>query len=136
ILLFSLAACSSPGNKANDKVIPVVGFADAFEDNTIAQARKGFIDALSDSGYSENSNTVKIEYRNAQGSIPTLTQIVKYFISEDVTLIATCPSLPTITAVQSTSSIPVFMMVAPMPSLMKIERKNGAAPPNLYGVGD
>lgn len=136
ILLLSLAACSQNSGNKDEQKIPVIGFADAFEDNTIAQARKGFTDALADSGFSEKANTLKIEYRNAQGNIPTLTQIVKYFISEEVTLIATCPSLPTITAVQSTKTIPVFMMVAPMPSLMKIESKDGAAPANLYGVGD
>jgi len=132
-LLVILAGCS--GQQDNNH-IPVIGFVDAFEDNTIAQARKGFTDALAQNGFSEKDNTVKIIYRNAQGSIPTLTQIVKYFISENVTAIATCPSLPAITAVQNTSSIPVFMMVAPMPELMKITGKEGKAPPNLYGVGE
>ena len=39
--------------------------------------------------YGEDQKTVKIEYRNAQGSIPTLTQIVNYFVSEPVDLLAT-----------------------------------------------
>jgi len=134
ILLVVFAGCS--GGAQNNRSIPVIGFADAFEDNTIAQARQGFTDALAKNGFSEKDNTVKIIYRNAQGSIPTLTQIIKYFISENVTAIATCPSLPTITAVQNTSTIPVFMMVSPMPQLMKITGKTGKAPQNLYGVGE
>lgn len=134
MLLIILAGCS--GQQKDDKKIPVIGFADAFEDNTIAQARQGFTDALAENGFSEKNNTVKILYRNAQGNIPTLTQIVKYFVSENVTAIATCPSLSTITAVQNTKTIPVFMMVSPMPELMKITGKEGVAPDNLYGVGE
>lgn len=132
ILLF--ASCQSSTEKKSD--IPVVGFVDAFEDNTIAQARKGFTDALGKGGYSEADKTVKIIYRNAQGDIPTLTQIVKYFVSEKVDLIASCPSLSTITAIQNTKDIPVFMMVAPIPQLMKVTDGQGNAPANLYGAGD
>src|SRR5690606_8559020 len=104
--------------------------------NTIAQARQGFMDALSENGFSEEENTVKIIYRNAQGNIPTLTQIIKYFVSENVDLIASCPSLATITAVQNTGEIPVFMMVSPTPELINITGETGAAPANLYGVGE
>src|SRR3954454_21153585 len=89
-----LTACNE--NKTN---VPVVGFVDAFEDNTIEQAKNGFVDALQKNGFDEKNGTVKIIYRNAQGNIPTLTQIVKYFVSQKVTLIATNPSLSTITAV-------------------------------------
>src|SRR6478735_294054 len=76
--------------------VPVVGFADAFQDNTIERAKTGFIDAMQKEGFDEKKGTVKIVYRNAQGNIPTLTQIIKYFISQNVTLIATSPSLSTI----------------------------------------
>ncbi|RYD56832.1 MAG: ABC transporter substrate-binding protein [Sphingobacteriales bacterium] len=136
-LLFAvvfLLGCQSSSEKKGD--VPIIGFVDAFEDNTIAQAKKGFTDALEKGGYNEGKGTVKILYRNAQGSIPTLTQIVKYFVSEKVSLIATCPSLSTITAVQNTKEIPVFMMVAPTPALMKVADANGNGPANLYGVGE
>ena len=135
ILVFFLfaiiAACSQ--NKTN---VPVVGFVDAFQDNTIEQAKNGFIDALQKNGFDEKNGNVKIIYRNAQGNIPTLTQIVKYFISQKVTLMATNPSLSTITAVQNTKDIPVFMMVSPTPTLMKVNDANGKAPKNLFGVAE
>src|ERR1700723_491112 len=108
------------GCNSSDKNIPVIGFADAFEDNTIAQAKQGFFDALKKNGYSEENNTLKVIYRNAQGDIPKLTLSVKYFISEKVTLIAASPSLSTITAIQNTKDIPVFMMVSPTPQLMNV----------------
>lgn len=133
-ILTTSAFLFSCGNKKSN--VPVIGFADAFEDNTIAQARQGFEDALAKNGFSEKAGTVKILYKNAQGSIPTLTQIIKYFINEHVDAIATCPSLPTITALQNTKTIPVFMMVSPTPELMKMTDATGKAPANLFGVAD
>src|SRR5664279_5640279 len=96
-IIICIAGCNQ-----RDSNIPVVGFVDAFQDNTIEQAKTGFIDALQKNGFDEAKGTLKIIYRNAQGNIPTLTQVIKYFISEKVSLIATNPSLSTITAVQNT----------------------------------
>jgi putative ABC transport system substrate-binding protein len=119
-----------------DSKIPVVGFADAFQDNTIEQAKTGFIDALQKEGFDEKKGTVKIIYRNAQGNIPTLTQIMKYFVAQQVTVIAASPSLSTITAVQNTKDIPIFMMVSPTPALMKVNDAQGNPPKNLFGIGE
>src|SRR6476659_7825952 len=130
-IIISITACNQSNSSA-----PVIGFADAFEDNTIGQAKTGFIDALQKNGFDEKKGTVKIIYRNAQGNIPTLTQIVKYFVSQNVSLIATNPSLSTITAVQNTKTIPIFMMVAPTPTLMKVNDAQGNPPKNLFGVGE
>ncbi|MET6997115.1 ABC transporter substrate-binding protein [Chitinophaga defluvii] len=135
-LLILIAACSCQSGADKKKGVPVIGFVDAFEDNTIAQAKTGFIAALQKNGFSEKDHTVEIIYRNAQGNIPTLTQIVKYFIAEKVDLIASSPSLSTITAIQNTHEIPVFMMVAPEPQLMKVIDAQGKAPANLLGVGE
>jgi len=128
--LCCLASCA-PKTKST---IPVVGFVDAFEDATISQARDGFTAALKDSGFSEDKGTVKIEYRNAQGDIPTLTQIVNYFVARPVDLLATCTTLSSVTAVQKTKTIPIFEMVSPTPERMNVLDVNGNAPENLFGA--
>ncbi len=128
VLIFS--ACG-PSKKSD---IPVVGFVDYLEDATLSQARKGFVEALKKEGFSEDQKNIKIEYRNAQGSQPTLTQIVNYFVSEPVDLLATCTTLSTLTSVQKTKTIPIFAMVSPTPELMKVLDANGKAPANLYGT--
>src|SRR3954471_10927566 len=135
ILLTGVVLCIACNDQKNTGV-PVIGFADAFQDNTIEQAKTGFIDALRKSGFDEKKGTLKLIYRNAQGNIPTLTQIVKYFISQQVTLIATNPSLSTITAVQNTKDIPIFMMVSPTPQLMRVNSPAGNPPQNLFGTGE
>ena len=130
-LLVLFLSCNS-----SDKKVPTVGFVDAFEDETISQARTGFTDALKKNGFSEDKRTVSIIYRNAQGDIPTLTQIVNYFVSEKVDLMATNTTLSTITALQRNKSIPVFMMVSPVPERMKVTDSEGKAPANLFGVAE
>lgn len=105
LLIVILSACNSRSDQA-----PVIGFVDSFEDATIAEAREGFVDALADSGFSEKKNSIHIIYRNAQGDIPTLTQIINYFIAEKVDLLATCTTLSTVAALQRTSEIPVCMI--------------------------
>jgi len=135
-LFVSGIALSMACNNQQNSQVPVIGFADAFQDNTIEQAKTGFMDALRNEGFDEKKGTIKLIYRNAQGSIPTLTQIVKYFVSQPVTLIAANPSLSSITAVQNTKDIPIFMMVSPTPGLMKVNDASGQPPRNLFGVGE
>jgi putative ABC transport system substrate-binding protein len=130
-LLITVTWSCKTGAKSS---IPVVGFVDAFEDASIAPARTGFVDALKKNGFSEEQKNIKIEYRNAQGSIPTLTQIVNYFVSEKVDLMATCTTLSSITALQKTKTIPVFAMVAPTAKLMNLEDATGKGPANLFGA--
>jgi len=125
-------ACASP----KDNNIPVIGFVDAFQDNTIEKAKIGFIEALRAEGFDEEKGTLKIVYRNAQGNIPTLTQIIKYFLATQVTLVATCPTISTITAVQNIKDIPICMMVAPTPELMKVNDAEGNPPKNLFGTAE
>jgi putative ABC transport system substrate-binding protein len=131
IALLALLLTLGCSSQKND--IPVVGFIDGYEDETLYKARDGFYAALADSGFSEEAGTVKMLYRNAQGNIPTLTQIVNYFVSENVTLMASNPTLATITAVQRTSTIPIFQMVSPEPSLVDLNDKQGNPPANLFG---
>ncbi len=119
---------------AQEKEIVKIGFLDAFEDETIAKAKKGFLDALQKGGYSEESKTLQLIYRNAQGDIPTLTQAIDYMVGEKVKLIATNPSISTITAVQKTNSIPIFMMTSPNPERAGLKDKGGNLPKNLFGV--
>ncbi|WP_345951774.1 ABC transporter substrate-binding protein [Mucilaginibacter sp. PAMB04274] len=125
-----MTACKS----TEKNTVPIVGFVDAFEDATIAQAKSGFTDALAKNGFSEDKGNIKIEYQNAQGSIPTLTQIVNKFVSEPVDLLATSTTLSSVTAAQKTKTIPIFMMVSPTPERAHLLDAQGKAPANLFGT--
>ena len=129
ILLLAFISCNSSNNNQSK----TVAFLDAFEDSTVAEAKKGFFTALKDSGYIEGKN-LNVIYRNAQGDIPALTQSVDYFISQQVNLIATNTTVATISAVQKTNQIPVCMMVSPSPELAGLRNTKGQDPANLFGV--
>jgi putative ABC transport system substrate-binding protein len=135
IILFSIFCLFSCGssNQSGKSTIHTIAFLDAFEDATIAEAKKGFFTALRDSGYIPEQN-LQIIYRNAQGDIPALTQSVDYFISKNVSLIATNTTISTISAVQKTNQIPICMMVSPSPELAGLRNAKGQDPTNLFGV--
>jgi len=132
LLVIFGTACQS-GKKSG---VIKIGFVEAFEDATIAQAKTGFFDALAEKGFSEQKGNIKVLYRNAQGDIPTLTQIINYLVSERVDLIGTSTTLAAIAAVQRNKEIPVFMSVSSMPDLLGLTDKNGNAPKNLLGIGE
>ena len=127
--LFTILSCNSTKNNETK----TIAFLDAFEDATVAEAKKGFFTALKDSGYMDGKN-LNVIYRNAQGDIPALTQSVDYFISQQVNLIATNTTVSTISAVQKTNQIPVCMMVSPSPELAGLRNAKGRDPANLFGV--
>lgn len=132
ILLLSsllMAGCGGTGTKSSF----TVAFLDAFEDETIAQAKKGFFVALKDSGYTAEKN-IKVVYRNAQGDIPALTQSVDFFVTSGVDLIVANTTLSTISAVKKTKSIPICMMVSGSTELTGLRDKSGKDPENLFGV--
>jgi putative tryptophan/tyrosine transport system substrate-binding protein len=131
ILITQICSCQSQDKKNN---VPVIGFLDFIEDPTIAQAKQGFFDALAEKGFSEKTGTIAVEYANAQGDIPVLGQACDLLISKKPTLLATNITLPTITAVKRTSTIPIFMMVAPRPDIAGLTDATGKAPANLFGV--
>jgi putative ABC transport system substrate-binding protein len=126
-----LLGCGNSGTGHGKKR---VGFLDLLTDETLSQAKKGFFMALKDRGYSVQQHNLEIVYRNAQGDQPTLGQACDYLVYSGVDLIATCPTLATITAVQKTKDIPVFMLVSPKPDLAGLVNSKGEAPANLLGV--
>lgn len=133
-LLFVLVSGCSESRKEKSASLPVIGFLDAFEDETLEEAKKGFFDALKKEGFSEDSGTLKVEYRNAQNDFVVLTQSCDYLISQEVDLLATNPTLSTITAANKTKKIPIFMMVSPSPAIAGLLDPQGNPQKNLSGV--
>lgn len=113
---------------------PVVGFLDFVQDDTLAQARQGFIAALDEHGFSEKIGTIEFVYRCAQGDQPTLILACKDLVSQHPALIATCPTLSTIVAAHQTRDIPVLMMVSPRPDIVGLTGTGGAFQSNLLGA--
>lgn len=133
-LITILNGCQSSSENKNEKHIPLIGFIDFVQDETLVKAKNGFMDALASEGFSEDKKTLEVIYKNAQGDQPTLLQAVDLLISKKPDFIAANTTLATVNAVQRTKEIPIFMMVAPRPDLAKLTDAKGNAPTNLYGV--
>ena len=130
-----LGACMLTGcGHASKPGTPVVGFLDFVEDDTLAKARQGFLEALDEHGFSEKKGTIEVVYRCAQGDQPTLIQACQDLISRHPRLIATCPTLSTIVAAQRTQDIPILMMVSPRPDIVGLTRAGGGFQSNLLGA--
>lgn len=130
LLSFFISSCGG-NNSLNRKYR--IAFLDAFEDATLAEAKKGFFIALKDSGFAPETN-LEVLYRNAQGDIPALTQSVDYFITQQVDLIACNATLSTITAAKKTNKIPICMMVSPSPKIAGLADESGNPQDNLFGA--
>jgi putative tryptophan/tyrosine transport system permease protein len=133
-LFCGLTTCQTP--PLSEEKIPKIGFVDAFEDETLAQARVGFLAALAKAGYSEKDQTIEIIYRNAQGDVPTLIQAIDYCLAQKVAFLAACPTLAVVTAMQKTKQMPVCSMVSTQPSMINLVDKSGKPFPNQFGVYD
>ena len=130
LVVCMLAGCG----RASRPGTPIVGFLDFVEDDTLAKARQGFLEALDEHGYSEKKGTIEVVYRCAQGDQPTLIQACQDLISRQPRLIATCPTLSTIVAAQRTQDIPILMMVSPRPDIVGLTRAGGSFQSNLLGA--
>ncbi len=128
-------ACTLP-NENPEKTPIKIAFVDAFQDETLAQARIGFWEGLALSGFSEKKGNIQVFYQNAQGDLSTLHQALDYSISQKPTLLAVCPTLAEITAVKKQTNTPICSMVTSDTKLTKLIDKNGQNPPNLFGAYD
>ncbi len=132
-----ISACRQKAEKPQAPSLPVIGFVQTVEDETINEARRGFLDALRDYGF--DSSKVIVDYKNAQGDNVALNQILDQFIAKKVNLIAANTTVAMITALGKTKEIPIFMMVAPSPTINNLTEidsagRNIKAPKNLSGV--
>jgi len=134
LFLLGLSCFSSCGDQKQTGNKFKIAYLDLLEDETLAQARQGFWDALAKNGFSEKEGTIEVLYKNASGDQIALVQACDYMVSQNVDIIATNPTLSTITAVKKSGSIPVCMMVSPRPDLAGLASKDGSWPKTLFGV--
>lgn len=133
LLLTACLSASGCGGSSESPARPKIGYVLMVRDATLEEARRGFFDALKDSGY-EAGKTLDVIDQNAEGDVANLNQILDYCLSQKVSLIATNPTVATIAAVSKTQTVPVCMMVSPRPDLAGLSKSLDDAPRNLFGV--
>lgn len=100
----ALTACT---NSNHNKTQKKIGIIQIIEHDCLDEARKGFIDGLSDLGYKDGEN-IKIDYQNASGDQSVLNSIANNFVQnkKDLTLAISTPAAQAVSNL--TKDIPIL----------------------------
>jgi putative tryptophan/tyrosine transport system permease protein len=124
-----LTSCS--GGARDDR--PVIGVVQVAALRPLDEAREGFYKALADSGFVRDVNVTFIE-RNAQGDVPTLALIMREFLQENVTQVATMSSIATQTAMKVITDRPIVFGAVANPYVIGAGTSRTAHRPNVTGA--
>src|SRR6476660_4231295 len=124
-----LANCSG-GAHSNR---PIIGVVQVSSLTPLDEAREGFYKALADSGFVRDVNVTFLE-RNAQGDIPTLSLIMREFLQQGVTQVATISSVATQTAMKVITDRPIVFGGVANPYVISAGTSPTAHRPNVTGA--
>lgn len=133
VVFFSsfLAGCSNQA-ESDIKTIGVIQYT---EHAAMDQAYNGFLAALDDEGYVDGEN-VKIDFKNAQGDIPTSQTITKQFASNQVDMIFAIATPAAQAAYNATKEIPILITAVTDPVAVGIAKSWDASGTNVTGTSD
>src|SRR5215211_727587 len=112
---------------------PIVGIVQVSSVAQLDAAREGFYKALADSGFVRDVNITFIE-RNAQGDIPTLSLIMREFLQQGVTQVATMSSVATQTAMKVITDRPIIFGSVANPYVINAGTSATSHRPNVTGA--
>ena len=125
----ALAGCG----RADHGKRPIIGVVQVSSLAPLDEAREGFYKALADSGFVRDVNVTFIE-RNAQGDVPTLSLIMRDFVQQGATQVATFSSIATQTAIKSITDRPVIFGAVANPYLIGAGTSATSHRPNVTGA--
>jgi putative ABC transport system permease protein len=127
----SIALLTSCSRARADR--PVIGVVQVSSLIALDEARDGFYKALADSGYVRDVTVTFLE-RNAQGDIPTLSLIMREFLQQGVTQVATVSSVATQTAMKVITDRPIVFGAVANPYVINAGTSATAHRPNVTGA--
>jgi putative ABC transport system permease protein len=125
-----LAGACSGGPHASR---PIIGVVQVSSLAPLDEAREGFYKALADSGYVRDVNVTFVE-RNAQGDIPTLSLIMREFVQQGATQVATLSSIATQTAMKVITDRPIVFGAVANPYVINAGTSPTSHRPNVTGA--
>jgi len=128
-LLALFAACDGGPHASR----PVIGVVQVSSLTPLDEAREGFYKALADSGFVRDVNVTFLE-RNAQGDIPTLSLIMRDFVQQGVTQVATLSSIATQTAMKVITDRPIVFGAVANPYAINAGTSPTNHRPNVTGA--
>jgi len=112
---------------------PVIGVVQISSLVALDDTREGFYKALADSGFVRDVTVTFLE-RNAQGDIPTLSLIMREFLQQGVTHVATMSSVATQTAMKVITDRPIIFGAVANPYVIAAGTSPTSHRPNITGA--
>ena len=132
LTLASVVMLSACGGREHDHR-PVLGVVQVSSIAPLDDAREGLFKALADSGYIRDV-TVTILERNAQGDISTLSLIMREFLQQGATHVATISSVATQTAMKVITDRPIIFGAVANPYVINAGTSATSHRPNVTGA--
>jgi len=129
VIVLSLAGCSG---KSEVKTIGIIQYV---EHVALDAARDGFVDALSDNGYTDGEN-IEIDVQNAQADQSNLSTISDRFVSNNVDLVLAIATPAAQSIAGKTTEIPILGTAITDYEAAKLVESNEAPGGNVSGTTD
>jgi len=133
ILIILIPVISLACRPSSQNGVYRIGYFQLVDSMTAAEARRGFFQALQDSGLWP-SESVEIEVRNALGEIPKVQEIAEDFVRKKKNLIVANSTPCLQAAIMATRHIPIVFMAVANPFLVNAGRTAENHLPNVTGV--
>ncbi len=120
ILGFATLLLTKQGSEGNKKEIGIIQIA---EHDCLDEARRGFIEGLSEQGYNDGDN-IKIDYQNAQGDQSVCNSIADSFVQTKDSLILAISTPAAQSVSNATDEIPILITAVTDPKSCGLNAKN------------
>ncbi|KJS21635.1 MAG: hypothetical protein VR72_09880 [Clostridiaceae bacterium BRH_c20a] len=136
IIMLLLTGCASKQDGAKDEKVKI-GIVQIVEHPSLDASRQGFLDVLAANGYKEGENLI-VDYKNAQGDMPTLNTIAQSLVSggNNLLLAIATPSAQAVANATKNNKIPVLFTAVTDPVAAGLVESMENPGTNLTGTTD
>ena len=135
ILIAVLVSILSAGSVLAEDDLIKIGILQLVEHPALDAAYQGFVDALTEAGYTDGVN-IEIDYQNAQADQSNLMTISERFVKNKVDLILAIATPAAQAVASATTDIPILFTAVTDPVTARLVESNEVPGLNVTGTTD